>query len=591
MKNKLFILSPIIMLLLSGCNTDNTTYNVTLDPNGGSVTSTTLTFKKGESIELPIPSKENKSFLGWYTGWTENDVLVDSSTKIEKDYKLIAKWDTYDLTYIDGNDNVVAIDSVNPGSVATKIDKKGEKLPTPEKWYTFSDWVFDYSTIINQDYKIYGSYTDEDIVLGKTRHSLMIADKSLDYYYAIKKASLSKSSDELRKDLTSYAFGLSMANSSKDSMREYFSIGGFDSIYTSPSYEVPPTKDSVSYAFAHNVVNEQRILAISIKGLNYGAEWANNFDIGETGNHKGFYLRGSEVYNAFMSYVNEHSFDLSSSKVIVSGYSRAGGIANVMGYLMNNAKDEHEHPIFTNDNLFVYTFEAPTCLELSHCEPYSNVMNYFNGADLVAKIPPEEYGLGKCGTNIDIHANNVDELLNDFDSSLSLPQYKSTSDYPDEVSFVTYLLDKILNIGDDPSYTTDPEYRIKTRSDFVTNLSPTLMYAMNLVFSLHQSTLDAIIADLKDKIDNQKYAELLEMLYLENGIFNYLNPFIKDDGIVYSEDELKTHTEIIRYFCIRGAFMPVLTIMMAAPNNLQRAIYMHTLEINYLLLNNYLENN
>lgn len=591
MKNKLLILSPIIMLLLSGCNTDNTTYSVTLDPNGGSVTSTALTFKKGESIELPTPSKENKSFLGWYTGWTENDVLVDSSTKIEKDYKLIAKWDKYDLTYIDGNDNVIAIDSVNPGSVATKTTKKGKKLPTPEKWYTFSDWVFDYSTVINQDYKIYGSYTDEDIVLGKTKHTLMIADKSLDYYYAIRKSSLSKTSDELRKDLTCYAFGLSMANSSKDSIREYFSIGGFDNIYTSPVYDTHHTKDSVAYAFAHNNVDGQNIIAISIKGLNYGAEWANNFDIGETGDHKGFYSRGTEVYNAFMNYVSEHSFDLSSSKVILSGYSRAGGIANVMGYLMNNAKDEHEQPIFTNDNLFAYTFEAPTCLETSKCQQYDNVVNYYNSADLIVKIPPEEYGLGKCGTSIDIHTNNVDVLLNDFDSSLSLPSYISSTEYPDEVSFVNNLINKILTLGDNPDYTTEPQYLVKTREDFMNNAAPTIMYAMELFFSLKDTTVNNIVSDLKYKIDNKDYASLLQILFVEYGLFDYLNPFIKDDGIIYNEDELKTHAEIIRCFFMKGAFMPVIQIAISSLANLQRAIYMHTLEINYLLLNNYLENN
>ena len=45
------------------------TYTVTFNPNGGTVTESTLTVTKGHTLgaTLPTPIKEGDEFLGWYT--------------------------------------------------------------------------------------------------------------------------------------------------------------------------------------------------------------------------------------------------------------------------------------------------------------------------------------------------------------------------------------------------------------------------------------------------------------------------------------------------------------------------------------------
>ena len=66
---------------------DNKPYTITFNPNGGTVDPTTKEVQKGEKIgELPVPTKDDVPFLGWYTGLidgtkiTSNTVPTSSTT-------------------------------------------------------------------------------------------------------------------------------------------------------------------------------------------------------------------------------------------------------------------------------------------------------------------------------------------------------------------------------------------------------------------------------------------------------------------------------------------------------------------------------
>ena len=74
------------------------TYTVTFNPNGGTVTESTLTVTKGQTLgdTLPTPTKEGDEFLGWYTDDSFTHKFVKES-QIVKDQTLYAKWKSSDI--------------------------------------------------------------------------------------------------------------------------------------------------------------------------------------------------------------------------------------------------------------------------------------------------------------------------------------------------------------------------------------------------------------------------------------------------------------------------------------------------------------
>ena len=79
-----------------------TTYKVTLEPNGGTVSPNTLHVDKGQEIgnQLPTPTRGVYTFDGWYTNLTDG-ILVDEHTIPQGNETYVAKWHYEASTEID----------------------------------------------------------------------------------------------------------------------------------------------------------------------------------------------------------------------------------------------------------------------------------------------------------------------------------------------------------------------------------------------------------------------------------------------------------------------------------------------------------
>lgn len=67
-------------------------YTLTLDPNGGTIDVTTLSFEKNRPVgELPEPTRTGYVFLGWYTQKDGGKKFYSSST-LSADETLYAHW-------------------------------------------------------------------------------------------------------------------------------------------------------------------------------------------------------------------------------------------------------------------------------------------------------------------------------------------------------------------------------------------------------------------------------------------------------------------------------------------------------------------
>lgn len=101
-------------------------YTITLDPNGGTVTPTTVsTNANGTPTSLPIPNWEGHTFDGWYTQATDGEPVTESTT-FTKDTTIYAHWKAPD------GPNTVQENQPIPGESVT-VYFYVKELPDPDE--------------------------------------------------------------------------------------------------------------------------------------------------------------------------------------------------------------------------------------------------------------------------------------------------------------------------------------------------------------------------------------------------------------------------------------------------------------------------
>lgn len=144
----------------------NEVHTVYFDARGGTLPAgyeLSVTVNYGDILDLPIPTKPNYIFEGWFTGETVNDGQFTTVTPVTKDITLLARWKaeiTYQLTYNTNGGNVIA-------PTIHYFDEQITSLPTPVKYdCTFSGWFFDarlsqrvgYPLCLTQNTEIYAGW-------------------------------------------------------------------------------------------------------------------------------------------------------------------------------------------------------------------------------------------------------------------------------------------------------------------------------------------------------------------------------------------------------------------------------------------------
>ena len=361
---------------------------------------------------------------------------------------------------------------------------------------------------------------------------------------------------------------------------EFFTTMFFDN-HQANGYDQEITKDTVAYYFAHKTINDYDLIAVTIRGSDYGQEWANNFYLGESGNHAGFTLRANEIYETLGNYVTEMTGENRTAKIWMTGYSRAGGIANVLADKLMS----EENSYVTGDNLFVYTFEAPAGIATENINAYPNVFNMINSRDLVTRIPPVEYGLGRCGIDIDIYNTSWKNMVYKFDSGIVIPEFHSKNgSYGNELEFINYLLSCLMS---EPSSESYAAYSLATRESYVATFQDNIGYFMGLYFTLNNAQKEALMG----AFDNLDAMGFLMAFYSENGLYNLISPKLTEAEVEYDETQLKAALEVLRIFLIShpDLMLEIIDTSSQSVNentidNIKRVIFMHYPEVTYSLI-------
>ena len=375
---------------------------------------------------------------------------------------------------------------------------------------------------------------------------------------------LFKDTKTFNKKLSLFAFGSATSSGSKEELDSYLTQAGFETNYHSPDWEVDASKDTLAYAFSHKTIDNSEIIIVTVRGINYGKEFANNFFVEKEGNHAGFENGAQRVYEDLLKYLTK-DFKDKDIRVLINGYSRGAAISNVLSSKLLSTNNG-----FINDtNLYCYSFETPRGLTKENAINYKNVFNIVSKSDVVTYVAPSEINLFRCGEDIDIFDDKVSKLIEAFDENSHVKDFQESEGAKNDKEYIQGLIKKITNSFDGA---TAEEKRVS----YVEKYQSTIMYAFDLFASLSSSTISKIQEELPshffDLFDKDKFYELVK---------HYVD---EDGGFEYKPDELKTHTNIVHSFLLETLGLETLTGLIA---NGERLISMHYPETVYCLLNNY----
>ncbi len=188
----------------------------------------------------------------------------------------------------------------------------------------------------------------------------------------------------------------------EDNLAQRFKEYGFSSSeFYGYDVSLNDSSSKAAFAVAKKQYNSSAVIvAIVIRGGNYGLEWADNFNIGSSSYdyHIGFYKAAEDIKKQTDAFINKNSKG-KEIKLWISGYSRGGAVANILSAMYNDGKAEIPCQIYA------YTFASPRTTVYnstdSHNKRYSNIFNILSPYDPVYNIPPEKWGFGRFGTCVE----------------------------------------------------------------------------------------------------------------------------------------------------------------------------------------------
>ena len=393
----------------------------------------------------------------------------------------------------------------------------------------------------------------------------------------------SHSATEFNDDLKMLSFASAMVTLSEDMSKSFFETMFFDNVECFGYDQV--TTDSIGYTLAHKEIDNYHLIGINVRGLNYGAEWCNNFTLGESGNHVGFTNSANEIYAAISNYIS--SYEDASFKMWITGYSRGGGVANV---LADQIMYENSFGLDQN-KLYVYTFEAPAGIAAENKVAYPNVFNMINSQDLVPEIPPRQYGLVRCGIDVNINNINVKTWTKSFDKGIYLHDFTpdASKGYTTAEEFLAHFIELLIEDNEEAP-AEQKEAFVGTRSEYYQNVQNEMCYLLGFIMNQPSSVLNKIINALRSSV------LIIASAYIMSdyeAIYNIIYPKLDESHVQYDPEVLKPAVvKITKYAFGRKSLLEEaidyssMSISQTFLNNVMLTVDLHFPEMSYILLSN-----
>ncbi len=268
----------------------------------------------------------------------------------------------------------------------------GEEDPDTSVTVDYGDWCFSTGARV--------TYRDEN---KKT-------DVEMPYVFDWTAVDFSKSSFEYNWELSMIAYGMTLSafesyGKVETSNGEYgvknaekFLVEGLrfdkDSFKYNEGYNYPPKTYTIGVCAASKKIDvegeEYTFVAVPIRGAGYEAEWASNVKVGNGATHEGFEDAASQVIDFLKDYIKKQRIT-GKVKILVTGYSRAGGTTNLATAMIDKgALDDISGISLEKKDVYGFCFEPPATTTLSEAKDeskFGNIYSFINYCDIVPKVP------------------------------------------------------------------------------------------------------------------------------------------------------------------------------------------------------------
>lgn len=156
-----------------------------------------------------------------------------------------------------------------------------------------------------------------------------------------------------------------------------------------------PTTETVGYIISSKSIKtgsgeNYNLIVLAVRGGGYGAEWADNFNVGNSGNHLGFDNCAKTIGSALSEYIDVQNLRKERVKIWITGYSRGAAVTNILAHSLSE--------IYENKDVFAYCFECPRTITENKTENADkNIFNIVNDIDFVTYMAPQEWGFKRYG--------------------------------------------------------------------------------------------------------------------------------------------------------------------------------------------------
>lgn len=240
-------------------------------------------------------------------------------------------------------------------------------------------------------------FGSEKVILSNMSDPLF-ADSEYSYNHNLAKESLRLAVSAYSANVSELNWGEDKSIGREDNVKSFLGGRGYGNMEFH-NYDISLNDFSSKVAFSLSYKPYDRntsIVAIVIRGGNYGLEWSDNFNLGnsETLYHRGFYEATLGVKLAADNYIKKYCSN-KKIKLWITGYSRGGAVANILASMYNEGKSTFPCSIYA------YTFASPKTTIVSqtkaHDTIHKNIFNILSPNDPIYNIPPQKWGFGRFG--------------------------------------------------------------------------------------------------------------------------------------------------------------------------------------------------
>lgn len=367
----------------------------------------------------------------------------------------------------------------------------------------------------------------------------------------------------------------SFTNSSKN-IAQAFKSAQFDD-YNLASIDTKPTKDNLGYAYGFKKMNGYDLVILSITGIGYETQYANNVYMGSTGKHAGIDLWGNYLYGVLKNYVIDKK--LNNVKILITGYSRGGMVSADLGSIIDDKNDSN----INKDNTFIYAFSDPKIFVDEDSSNYKNIFNIINSKDLLQRLMPQSFGFHHVGQVIDIY--DLDKFIEatDYASTIKLSTFEL---YHMQLSLSGISFEKVGTVESLDQYidTFVNNLSFSSRSFYADNIEEILMYFVDLVYA----NIDKMDGIKESFLNNMNLGKVFAMLESVEELYQTLSNVLTENEIEYEEDKLfnicQKINKLIKIYLENKVFYSIIDEIITFAKNYEYVLANHGQETIYYLL-------